>query len=393
MPRGNKMKTTEQFLLEVEELYGDKFGYGKVVYSGSKVPVVFFCKKHGIEFKQTPNNFLRGHTCPECGEEERRRKRTWATEKFIEEARKVHGDGYDYSKVSYIKSSIPVQIICKRCGREFPQTPNSHLAGHGCKVCSYVDRGEKASKGKDAFVREARAIWGDAYIYDSVVYKNSKTRIEIICPEHGAFPTTPYKHLSLMVGCPHCKRESKLIYGVAINDAPDCDPKCKEVWMGMLHRCYYDKELERHPTYRGCSVCDEWLRLSGFVPFWETNYKPKYELEKDILVKGNKVYGPDTACFVPRRINILLTRRQRFRGALPIGVGLSDSGNRYSASYDRDGKSTLVGYYDSSEKAFYAYKSAKESYIKEVAQDYFDRGLITERVKDALFCYEVEITD
>ena len=163
--------------------------------------------------------------------------------------------------------------------------------------------------------------------------------------------------------------------------------------MGMLHRCYYDKELERHPTYRGCSVCDEWLRLSGFVPFWEANYKPKYELEKDILVKGNKVYGPDTACFVPRRINILLTRRQRFRGALPIGVGLSDSGNRYSASYDRDGKSTLVGYYDSAEKAFYAYKSAKESYIKEVAQDYFDRGLITERVKDALFRYEVEITD
>ena len=319
--------------------------------------------------------------------------KTWTTERCIDAARKVHGDAYDYSKTVYVKTAQKVCIICKRCGREFWQTPNSHLAGHGCEACSYVDRGENKAKGKDAFIEEAMAIWGNTYDYSSVVYKNRKSRIDIICPEHGVFSITPQQHLSLMVGCPHCKRESRLIYGVAINDAPNCSPKCKEVWMGMLHRCYYQIELERHPTYRGCSVCDEWLRLSGFVPFWEENYRPKYELEKDILVKGNKVYGPETACFVPRRINILLTNRKRFRGNLPVGVSLSESGLRYKASYDRDGKSTLIGYYGSPEEAFYAYKKAKEDYIKEVAQDYFDRGFITERVKDALFRYEVEITD
>lgn len=388
-----KSSYTEEFIRKAKEVHGEQYGYDEVVYENSKKPVKIYCKKHDHYFMQTPNAHLRGAGCPLCGREKTIKGKTWTTERFIEAARKVHGDAYDYSKTVYVKTALKVCIICKRCGREFWQTPNSHLAGHGCEACSYVDRGENKAKGKDAFINEAMAIWGNTYDYSSVVYKNCKSRIDIICPEHGVFSTTPQQHLSLMVGCPHCKRESRLIYGVAINDAPNCDPKCKEVWMGMLHRCYYEIELERHPTYRGCSVCDEWLRLSGFVPFWEENYRPKYELEKDILVKGNKVYGPETACFVPRRINILLTNRKRFRGDLPVGVSLSESGVRYKACYDRDGKSKLIGYYNTPEEAFYAYKNAKESYIKEVAQDYFDNGLITERVKDALFRYEVEITD
>lgn len=388
-----KASYTEEFIRKAKAVHGEQYGYDEVVYENSKLPVKIYCKKHDHYFMQTPNAHLRGAGCPICGREKTIKGKTWTTERFVKAAKEVHGDAYDYSKTVYVKTALKVCIICKRCGREFWQTPNSHLAGHGCEDCSYVDRGEKASKGKAAFIEEARAIWGDAYNYDSVVYKSSKKGVEIICPEHGAFSVTPYQHLSLMMGCPHCKRESRLIYGVAINDAPDCDPKCKEVWMGMLHRCYYEKELERHPTYRGCSVCDYWLRLSNFVPFWGENYRPKYELEKDILVKGNKIYGPETACFVPRRINILLTNRKRFRGDSPVGVSLSESGLRYKAAYDREGKSTLIGYYDTPEEAFYAYKKAKEAYIKEVAQEYFDKGLIPERVKDALFRYEIEITD
>lgn len=161
----------------------------------------------------------------------------------------------------------------------------------------------------------------------------------------------------------------------------------------MLHRCYYKKELERHPTYRGCTVCDEWLRLSGFVPFWEANYRPKYELEKDILVKGNKVYGPDTCCFVPRRINILFTNRKRFRGELPVGVSVSENGLKYKAAYDRNGKSTLIGQFDTPEHAFLAYKKAKEEYIKEVAQEYYNSGKIDKKVYEALLRYQIEITD
>lgn len=384
---------TEEFIEKAHKVHGEQYDYGEVLYEHSKKPVKILCKKHNVYFMQTPNAHLRGAGCPLCGREKTIKGKTWTTERFIKAAREVHGDAYDYSKVVYVKTSQKVCIICKRCGREFWQTPNSHLAGHGCEVCSYIDRSERMAKGKDLFIDEARAIWGDFYDYSTVVYKNIKTPVDITCPTHGVFSVTPQRHLSHSAGCPQCHRESRLIYGVAVDDAPNCEPQCRKIWMGMLHRCYYEKELERHPTYRGCSVCEEWLRLSNFIPFWEANYRQQYELEKDILVKGNKIYSPETCCFVPRRINILLTNRRRFRGGLPVGVCASESGLRYKASYDRDGKSTLIGYYDSAEEAFLAYKKAKEAYIKDVAQEYFEKGIITKLVRDALFRYEIEITD
>ena len=386
-------KTQEQFLKEAYALHGDHYDFSKSVYTSSKDKMSVYCNIHHKYFSTTPNQILKGSGCPDCGLESRIAKRTDTTESFIAKARKVHGDKYDYSKVVYEKSDIPVIITCKKCGQDFKQSPNTHLMGHGCEACSYKERGIRRAKGIDIFTDEARTIWGEAYDYSSVVYKNSKTRVDLICPKHGVFSTTPYQHLKEGVGCPQCKRESRLLYDIAVNDVPNCNPKCLQTWVGMLHRCYYKKELERHPTYRGCTVCDEWLRLSGFVPFWEANYRPKYELEKDILVKGNKVYGPDTCCFVPRRINILFTNRKRFRGELPVGVSVSENGLKYKAAYDRNGKSTLIGQFDTPEHAFLAYKKAKEEYIKEVAQEYYNSGKIDKKVYEALLRYQIEITD
>lgn len=91
----------------------------------------------------------------------------------------------------------------------------------------------------------------------------------------------------------------------------------------MLTRCYNHKSLKKNPSYIGCSVCDEWLTYSNFKRWYEdpiNGYREGYHLDKDILVKGNKVYSPETCCFVPHSINCLLLTRQRKRGALPIGV-------------------------------------------------------------------------
>lgn len=96
---------------------------------------------------------------------------------------------------------------------------------------------------------------------------------------------------------------------------------------------------------------------------------------------------------VPQEINSLLTGNDVRRGEYPIGVSYYKRYGNYTVHINLHGKRVTLGYYNTPEDAFYAYKKAKEAYIKEVAQDYFDKGLITERVRDALFYYKIEITD
>jgi hypothetical protein len=172
--------------------------------------------------------------------------------------------------------------------------------------------------------------------------------------------------------------------------------KSRSYWRAMLQRCYCEKFLKKHPTYQGCYVCEEWLTFSNFLKWFEENYKEGYELDKDLLSgKENKVYSPKTCCFLPPRINkLLLTNKGRRRNI----IGSSKKGNKWEAflsALDKDGKKIRVhiGYFDSPQEAFAAYKLAKESYVKEVAQEYYDNNEITEKVYNALMNYKAEITD
>ena len=124
------------------------------------------------------------------------------TESFIAKAKKIHNDKYDYSKVEYIKSSQNVCIICPKHG-EFWQTPNNHLSGKGCRFCSQEKCAQNYRKGKDVFIAESMKIHKNKYDYSKVEYKNNKTNVCIICPEHGEFWQTPSDHLK-GCGCPKC---------------------------------------------------------------------------------------------------------------------------------------------------------------------------------------------
>ena len=124
-------------------------------------------------------------------------------QEFIERAKEVHGNKYDYSKVEYKNSTIKVCIICPKHG-EFWQVPYSHLNGNGCRKCKYDEYKEKRSKTLEEFINNARQIHGDKYDYSKVEYKNNRTKICIICPEHGEFWQTPHNHLKGQ-GCMKCK--------------------------------------------------------------------------------------------------------------------------------------------------------------------------------------------
>ena len=130
------------------------------------------------------------------------------TEQFIEEARQVHGDKYDYSKVNYINNSTKVCIICPEHG-EFWQRPNDHLSGQGCPACGKEKCADDSRLTSEQFIEKARKVHGDKYDYSKVEYINARTKVCIICPEHGEFWQKPNDHLSGQ-GCPFCAGNVKL---------------------------------------------------------------------------------------------------------------------------------------------------------------------------------------
>lgn len=149
--------TTEEFIDRSQQIHNGKYSYDKVVYQGINTQVIITCPIHG-DFKQTPNNHLQGSGCKKCMKE----KFSVGREKFIERSRKIHGDKYDYSKVKYTNSRIPVTIICPKHG-EFQQMPCKHLQGHGCPYCkeSRLERNTNIflTNNNIQFEREKRFPW------------------------------------------------------------------------------------------------------------------------------------------------------------------------------------------------------------------------------------------
>lgn len=192
----------EQFIDKAKKIHGDKYDYSKVDYKGCQIKVCIVCLKHG-EFWQTPNNHLNGSGCPKCTKYRNR----YTTEEWINKAKLIHGDKYDYSKVNYINSKTKVCIVCPEHG-EFWISPDNHFIGQGCPKCRYIKSSSAIRKNLDDVIDDFKRIHGDKYDYSKVAYKNNKTKVCIICPEHGEFWQTPDNHMKGK-GCPHCA-QSKL---------------------------------------------------------------------------------------------------------------------------------------------------------------------------------------
>lgn len=168
-----------------------------------------------------------------------------------------------------------------------------------------------------------------------------------------------------------------------------------KTWMSMFSRCYDEKVHERQPNYKDVDVCAEWYNFQNFAQWMEGKYNPEtmqgWQLDKDILIKGNKIYSPDTCCFVPSEINNLFVGCNKSRGSLPIGVTFNKRLKRYVAQISKNKKREHLGIFKTIEEAFKIYKVEKEKHIKEVADKWKD--LISVRIYNALYNYEVDITD
>lgn len=163
-----------------------------------------------------------------------------------------------------------------------------------------------------------------------------------------------------------------------------------KVWYDMLMRCYSKKYQNKNPTYIGCIVDNKWLNYQVFAEWFEDNYIEGYELDKDILVKGNKIYSPKTCCFVPHSINSLIVTNASRRGVLPMGVTITKS-KRYRAILTTNQTQIYLGTFDTSTEAFNIYVKAKKQEI--IRQSNLYKNTLNINCYTALINYNINITD
>ena len=266
----SKKKTTEEFIEEVKKI-SPEYDYSLVDYVNSDTKVKVICPEHGV-FEQFPTKLLVGTKCRKCAYKNRKSNRL-TTKEFIERARKIHGDKYDYSLVDYKNGGEKVKIICPKHGI-FEQIAGNHLNGCNCPKCIVVKKhGKVRVRDTESFIKESKKIHGDKYDYSLVEYINAKTKVKIICPIHGTFEQSPRHHLEGS-GCKECSKgakkqqsfieESKLIHGDKydyslvnyVNNRTKVKiicRKCKKI---------FEQSPDNHLKGKGCPNCKNSRPLS-----------------------------------------------------------------------------------------------------------------------------------
>lgn len=213
----SKKLTTEEFIKKAKKIHNNKYDYSKVFYINAKTKVSIICPIHGM-FEQIAGNHLGGNGCPFCKKLSISKKLSKKSKMFIEQAKQIYGDKYDYSIIDYTNSQSKIKIICPIHGT-FEIRAEHFLQGHACRYCG-IDKTAKSSKDDlNSFIQKAKSVHNDKYDYSLAKYINSQTKIKIICPMHGEFEQTPNNHLN-GDGCPVCsesKGERKI--GIFLNNS------------------------------------------------------------------------------------------------------------------------------------------------------------------------------
>lgn len=232
----SKRKTTDEFVQEANQVHGNKYDYSKVKYENNKDKITIICPIHG-EFSQSPISHLKGNGCPLCKNEKIREKLSFTFEDFLTKAHKVHGNKYDYSQIKWgeVDDKKRYPIICRKCGTLFYQTIGNHLSGQRCPQCY-----GKHLKTTEEFINDAKKVHGDRFDYSKVEYVNSKTKVCIICQEHGEFWQTPNDHLKGK-SCSRCQNsflEREISLMLQENNI-NFKQHCRFSWLGRQSLDFY----------------------------------------------------------------------------------------------------------------------------------------------------------
>lgn len=193
------MKLTKDEVIErIKNIHGDKYGgVDDINYVNIGTKIKLICPIH-TDFYITPKSIFNGCGCRQCAQIANANKTKYNIDTFIEKAREIHGDKYDYNQSTYINCATKLKIVCPIHG-VFEQTPSKHLSGQGCPKC-----GHNSFMTIKELIEEARNIHHDKYDYSKTEYVDYNTKVCIICPEHGEFWQYPYQHIGRKNGCPKC---------------------------------------------------------------------------------------------------------------------------------------------------------------------------------------------
>jgi hypothetical protein len=223
---------------------------------------------------------------------------------FLERAKLVHGDKYDYSKITYLYESDKITIFCKKHQSEFQQSVHKHLAGQGCRDCSIEANGDRCRTSVQKFIEKAREIHGDKYIYNGVEYKNSHANVKINCPTHGDFYQTPgnHTHKTNPQGCPECGGRTNWTLEKFITKATEVhegkynyekvnfiNTTRKVIIICPVHR-EFPQTPNKHLSGQGCPLCapNSKKNTESFITKAIEIHGEKYSYEKTVYVSNHK---------------------------------------------------------------------------------------------------------
>ncbi|POY34719.1 hypothetical protein C3K47_18980 [Solitalea longa] len=309
----NLQSSTSEFIEKSIKIHGNKFDYSRVEYIGSHSKVCIICPEHG-EFYQPPTNHLSGNGCLKCAWKYKRGKyRVTTIETFLTQAKEIHGDKYDYSKVEWKNNSTKITIICPIHG-EFTQKPDNHIRLKcGCRKCGREIAKSKVNKYSTVyFLKNAKKVHGSKYDYSKSQCFNATDKVEINCPVHGLFKQTANQHLQGH-GCPKCNfdqmaKDRAMGKELFINKAKEFfdekyDYSKVEYINGQKNVCIICRihgEFEVSPNNHlskksGCPICNESKMESEFASVLDKQ-NVKYERQKRFKWLGRQsldLYLPD----------------------------------------------------------------------------------------------------
>lgn len=250
---GLKKSNTSEFVekaKKVEKHKDKKYDYSKVKYINVRTKVIIICPEHG-EFEQTPNKHLSGRGCPDCGNISRKTSQMADHKYFVEQAKILHGDRYNYSESKYNGRSGEVNIKCETHGI-FTQLAGNHLLGEGCYQCGKESMIEKEKLSTNEFITRSNKSHGNRYDYSEVLYVNGKTKVNIICKVHGKFSQKPNDHMRGQ-GCPNCARNKSESMAISImEEIMGCKfEKIKPYFLDGLELDGYNENYKLAIEYNG----------------------------------------------------------------------------------------------------------------------------------------------
>ena len=279
---GNYNYTTDEWIEKAKEVHGNKYDYSKVEYIRSCEEIKIICNACKYEFNQVANAHMQGCGCSKCSG-----NYNYTTEEWVEKAKEVHGNKYDYSKAEYINTNTKVKIICSDHG-EFEQTPNCHTSQkQGCPECGDESSATKRSYTEEEWIQKAKEVHGNKYDYSKVEYDNSKTKVMIICREHGEFEQNPCAHTNKQ-GCPCCNifKSESLCRSILNNLTNSNFIKARPKFLGGLELDGYCEELKCAFEYNGKQhyYYNEYFHRNGIKDLISQNIRDK--MKKQICEKN-----------------------------------------------------------------------------------------------------------